>query len=143
MAITSERNDPSLNFNFSVHIDGLDTTGFCHIDGLGSSVDIRRRGFGRFYRRVPGQIKYQNIVLRRGFDRSLGLWNWYQRTLSGRVDRRDGLLVLLNEEREPIMQFQLRKAWPCRWQLSPFDALHPDILIEEIELVIESFNIAT
>jgi phage tail-like protein len=80
-------------------------------------------------------------VLRRGFDSRRELWEWYRSVSMGRVDRRNGAIVVLDDSGEVVARIVFRGAWPCRWRLSALDALEPAVLMEEIELVVAEFQI--
>ena len=136
MAKTGNQNDPLMNFIFEVEIDGLNSLGFCHVDGLASQINIHAD-----IKDSARRVEYSNIILRRGFDQSQELWEWYKSVVNGRFRKRDGRIIIFDQDRRPSMAYRFRNAWPCRWELSPLDALHPNILIEEVELVIDSFDI--
>lgn len=136
--------DTVSNLRFSVEIDGVPFSGFCHVSGLESSVDLheerdRRRPNPR--QRGLRPQSFGNLVLRRGFDSRRELWQWYRSASRGREDRRNGAISVLDDSGEAVARIVFRGAWPCRWRLSPLDALEPAVLMEEIELVVAEFQI--
>jgi phage tail-like protein len=132
--------EPCTNLNFRVELDGLTIEGFCHVGELESLIPLDEGKKSPSLKR-RGKPSFGNIVLRRAIDQRRDLWNWYQAILKGENDRRDGSIVILNAAREEFLRIQVRRAWPCRWKLTALDALHPEVLLEEVELVIESFQL--
>jgi phage tail-like protein len=138
------RNDPYRKFNFIVEIDGIASTGFQFVDGLESAsdvVDYREGNEITTPRKLPGLIKVTNIVLKRGMTTNRDLWEWRRTVLDGATERRNGLIVVLNEAREQVLRLNFRNAWPCRWKVSGLDALESQVLMEEIELVVEDLRL--
>lgn len=132
------------NLRFSVEIDGVPFSGFCHVSGLESLVDVdkeRDREPPATGRRRPRGQTFGNLVLRRGFDRRRELWQWYRSASRGRDDRRNGAIAVLDDSGEAVARIVFRGAWPCRWRLSALDALEPAVLTEEVELVVAEFEI--
>jgi phage tail-like protein len=137
--MTHHVNDPCTNINFRAEFDGLAVEGFCYISGLESLVEIVEDTAANT--RKPGDQSCENIILRRAIDERRDLWDWYRSTLSGEKAPRDGSIVILNAARDEFLRIHVRQAWPCRWKLTALDALHPEVLMEEIELVVESLHV--
>lgn len=132
-------NDPCMNLSFRVDFDGIAIEGFCYVGGLESLVEVEEDRRSKV--RKAGERRCENIILRRAMDERRDLWDWYQMALKGEKAQRDGSIVILNAAHDEFLQIRIRCAWPCRWKLTALDALHPEVLSEEIELVIESFHI--
>ncbi len=134
-----ESGDPCTNINFIVDFEDIDVEGFCHISGLESLVEVDNDA--NDHNKKSGASSCGNIILRRAIDERQDLWNWYSSILSGKKVRRDGSIVILNEAHEEFLRIHIRQAWPCRWKLGALDTHHPEVLLEEIELVVESLHI--
>ena len=70
MPATADRHDPFAAFNFRVDIDGITVAGFSECSGLTTETDIIEYREGNediTVRKLPGQKKYANIVLKRGY----------------------------------------------------------------------------
>ena len=94
---TGARVDPFRNFNFRVEIDGITQAAFAECSGFGSTNDPieYREGTDRTtVRKLPGLTKYTNITLKWGLTDSRELFSWYVDVTKGKVDRKNGSIVL-------------------------------------------------
>src|SRR2546423_7394777 len=100
MAPSPQRHDPYRNFNFRVEIGGLTIAAFTEVSGLESEAEVieYREGGDSRVRKLPGLRKYPNIVLKRGLTQDATLWNWHKGVLDGNVERRNGSVILLDEQ---------------------------------------------
>jgi phage tail-like protein len=92
-------------------------------------------------RKLPGQSRFGNVVLRRGVTRELDLYQWFRAVLNGELQRRDVLIILESAEREPVRTWRVLRAWPCRYESPTFDAQASDVAIETLELACEGIEI--
>src|SRR5688572_25731384 len=103
---TGQRKDPFRSFNFRIELDNTSVAGFRECSGLTLNADPveYREGTDRplHVRKLTGLRKFANIVLKRGFTDSKDLWDWYKNVLNGVEDRRDGAVVLQNEEHADV-----------------------------------------
>ena len=134
---------PYTNFNFVVEIDGIPETGFCSVEGFESAVEnsLTSKREGARGRTKPGEKSFANVILRRGIGESKSLWRWHRDVLLGKDVRKSVVFKVLNEARRPVLTIHVKDAWPRRWKLGKLDALHGEILIEEVELVIGDFRL--
>ena len=76
----AERTDPYGQFNFYIEIafQGITRAGFSEVSGLTTDTNIieYREGIDPFgtVQKQPGLMKYNNIVLKRGFTADRRLW---------------------------------------------------------------------
>jgi phage tail-like protein len=134
---------PYTNFNFTVEIEGIPETGFCSVEGLESIVEDvpARKREGARGRTMPPAGSFSNVILRRAIGESNSLWLWHRAALLGKDARKDLVVNVLDAERRPVRRIEVTDAWPRRWKLSKLDALHGEVLIEEIELSIGDFRL--
>ncbi|MBD1867182.1 phage tail protein [Leptolyngbya sp. FACHB-671] len=92
--------------------------------------------------KVPGNVKTNNVTLRRGMTRSPTLWRWFEAVQRGdwANQLRDGSLTIYDQGEHPQAIFQFRSAWPISYVVSDFNASSNDIEVEEMELAIELFS---
>ena len=99
---TATRNDPYRAYNFRVEIDNTSVAGFRECAGLSLTTDAvdYREGTDRplSVRKLTGLRKFTNITLKRGYTANRDLWNWYRNVLNGVPDRRNGAIVLQDEQ---------------------------------------------
>jgi phage tail-like protein len=141
------RHDPYRNFNFTVEIDGIGAAGFSEVIFPSSTIGIveYREGGDKASatRKLPGRVHYGNVVLRRGVSQSADLWNWWNTLRNGTVDRRDGVIVLLDSDLQAVRRWVFGGAWPCRYDVSPLAGRGEETVIETLELAVESFALDT
>ncbi len=92
--------------------------------------------------KIPGNVKINNIVLRRGLISSLALWKWFEETQKGNwaKQRRDGSLKVYDQKGDTQAQFQFLNGWATSYTLSDLSASSSDYEIEELEIACEVFK---
>jgi phage tail-like protein len=137
---TGTRVDPYRNFNFLVEIDGISQGRFAECSGFGASndpIEYREGGDNRTVRKLPGMTKYPNIVLKWGLTDSDELYKWWKNIMNGKVDRRNGSIILLDTEGNEKVRWNFFNAWPTKWDGPDFNAKGNDVAIETLELANE------
>jgi phage tail-like protein len=135
-----DRRDPFLSYNFIVEIDGIARAGFREASGLDSSQDPveYREGTDAFTsRKVPGMVKYGNITLKWGTTGDQELLKWRQKSADGKVQRRNGSIVLLDGAGQEQVRWNFHEAWPTKWTGPSFNATGNEVAIETLELAHE------
>jgi phage tail-like protein len=136
-----DRNDPFHVFNFRVEIAGTSVAGFREVSGLSFTVDPVEYREGTdiplHTRKLAGLGKFQNIVLRRGETNNKELWSWYANVLNGVPDRRDGSIILQNEEHQDALRWDFTGGWICKWEGPAMNATTNDVAIEAVEICVE------
>lgn len=138
------RNDPYANFNFLVEIDGITAAGFQEVSGLAAEISVieyREGGDAGPVRKLPGLRKFTNVTLKRGFTQDRSLWNWFKQSMNGQIQRRAVAIVLLDEERQAVVRWNLTKAWPTRWEGPSLNAKGNNVAVETLEIAHEGFDI--
>jgi phage tail-like protein len=139
-----DRKDPYLSYNFLVEIDGITRAGFREASGLDSTQDPveYREGTDAFTpRKLPGIVKYSNISLKWGITDDQELLKWRQASADGKVERRNGSIVLLNSEGQEKVRWNFRDAWPTKWSGPSFNATGNEVAIETLELAHEGLTL--
>ena len=138
---TGERIDPYRGFNFKVQIDNTDVAAFSEASGLTFDVDPVEYREGTdlplHVRKLTGLRKFANIALKRGFTDNKELWDWYKAVLNGTVERRDGAVILLDEDRNEVLRWNFEGGWICKWEGPSMNATANDVAIESIEICVE------
>jgi len=144
MSPAVNRNDPYRNNHFQVELDGMASASFLSVQGIESLTDVLEYRNGNeeaLPRRLPGLHRCANIILRRGLTANRDLWEWRLTVLEGRTERRNGVVIILDQALRSVLRLSFREAWPCRWSLSGLDALAKETVIEEVELVVEDLRL--
>nr|WP_221382010.1 phage tail protein [Actinoplanes polyasparticus] len=140
MPATGDRDDPYSAFNFIVEIDGVIVGGFAEAGGLTAEQEIIEYRNGNediTVRKLPGKAKYTNITLKRGYTQSRELWEWRKLVITGRTQRKSGTIQLLDEARQPALQWTFREGWPSKWEGPALNAKNNDVAIESLEIAHE------
>jgi phage tail-like protein len=136
--VLGQRRDPYRDFNFLVEIDGVTGAGFSEVSGLQTETEVfeyREGGLNTYIHKLPTQTKYSNIILKRGVTDSAELWQWQNKAAQGKVERKSGSIILLNERREEKVRWNFREGWPTKW-------VGPDLKADGKEVAIEILEIA-
>jgi phage tail-like protein len=138
----AKRVDPYKNFNFRVEIDGIQSAGFSEVTGLSTEVECieYREGGDITVRKLAGLRKYSNIVLKRGVTKSADLQNWHRNVLNGVTDRRNGSVILLDEEGNEVVRWNFSNAFPRKWEGPHLKGDGNEVAIESLELCCEGIE---
>jgi phage tail-like protein len=138
------RNDPYKTFNFIVEIDGIRSAGFTECSGLATETTIieYREGSDKGgVRKLPGMHKFTNITLKRGLTSNRDLWQWRKNIMDGEVDRRNGTIILLADDRTEVARFNFRAGWPSKWEGPHLNAKASEVAIETLEITHEGLDL--
>lgn len=92
--------------------------------------------------KVPGNVKSNNLVLRRGLTCSATLWKWFDAVQSGqwKEKRMTGSLTVYDQAGTIQARFDFQGAWPTSYTLTDFSASSNELEIEEVEIAFEEFT---
>jgi phage tail-like protein len=140
-----KRNDPYGQFNFVIEIAGKTVGGFSEASGLTTDTNIieYREGNEKYgtARKLPGLMKYNNIVLKRGWTQDKVLWEWRKQVIEGRTDRTHGTITLQNEAREAVLRWNFREGWPSKWEGPALNGKTSEVAIETLEIAHEGLEL--
>jgi phage tail-like protein len=133
------RDDPYLNFNFVVEIEGEPAAGFAEAELPTGRIEAiaYREGTDRSSaaRLLPGRVAY-------GFSGDPALYRWWRNLVDGNLDRRNVSVVLLDEQRQEVARWDVRRAWPMKFEPPDLNALGNEVAIETLELAHEGIELA-
>ncbi|PWU14360.1 MAG: hypothetical protein C5B50_17425 [Verrucomicrobia bacterium] len=152
------RVDPYRAFNFlitlidstsvlSAAVSSIQTVaqgGFSECSGLEMSLDIeeyREGGNNGTLLRFPSRTKWGNLRFKRGIAISDDLWNWHYSFAIGQVRRRDGVVVLQDEQHNPVKVWSFSRGLPVKWTGPAMNAMQNQVAIEEIEIAHEGLKL--
>lgn len=141
--MATARNDPYGAFNFVVEIDGIAVAGFSECSGLTAEttvIEYREGNEVAGVRKLPGLTKFTPIVLKRGITKERDLWNWYKNIINGVIDRRNGSIVLLGNDRSPVARWHFTNGWPAKWEGPHLKAKGNEVAIESLEIEHEGLD---
>ena len=144
------RDDPYPGYAFEVQITGVSDDGgavkgsFSEASGFEvevTPIDYRNGSEDIRVRKLPGLKKFSNITLKRGVTAHLDFWNWIRNAMKGQIQRADGSILLLNENRQEVMRWNFTRGWPCKYTGPGLNAGNNEIAIETLEICHESLDI--
>jgi len=130
-------NEPYANFNFLVELDGITRASFHECTGFNSSVDVIEysEGGSLSSMKLPGRVKYANIMLKRGMTDDMELYNWHLSVVQGQIQRKNGSILLLDRAGNLVARWDFTQAWPTKCD-------GPDLNAEDNKIAFDSFEIA-
>ena len=137
-----QRTDPYRNCRFVVEISGIAQAGFSEAtipDSTQDTIEYREGSEPATVRKLPGLVKYGNIILKRGITDSLELYDWRKLVEDGKMDgaRRSISVILMDEEGNEAARWNLYNAWPSKYDVSNLNAAGTEVAIEILEIVHE------
>lgn len=152
--VNAIRLDPLPGFNFIVQLIEEDgalriVAGFSECSGLESTLEIeeyREGGINDRIRKFPSNFTFGNIILRHGVTLDFTLREWHNNLLRGVTQRRNGLVILLNEMRIPVLAWKFERGLPVKYTGPTLNATQSEISIETLEIAherLEPFDLGT
>ena len=146
-----QRDNPYSSFNFLLTVNGISNDGnlpgasFSEVSGLEFEIGMTEYRNGSediTPRKMPGLVKYTNLVLKSGATGDIIFWNWVLEGVQGSINRADGSIILLDEARAEVMRWNFRNAWPCKYTAPTFNSANNEIAMETLELCHEGLELA-
>ncbi|CAN5447687.1 hypothetical protein BH23BAC3_BH23BAC3_07780 [soil metagenome] len=142
---------PPVSFHYLVSFNGIGDksidTRFQSVSGLSVEMQTetyKEGGENRFEHILPVRPNYTNLTLKRGLVKDSDLIKWFTDTFNSfQVDPVTLDIMLLNEENEPLVSWNVVHVWPKKWSLSDLDGEQSAIAIETLELHYRTFSIKT
>lgn len=134
------RVDPYKNFRFHVELDGIIEAAFSDCSGFGSSIEVveyREGGGAASVRKLPGKTSYPDITLKWGLTSSRELYNWHLSAVNGRIERKNGSILILDDTGREKVRWNFFGAWPSKWDGPDLSAKGNDVAIETLTLSCE------
>ena len=136
---------PYRSFNFRVEIDGIAEAQFAEVvvpDAEIAVVEYREGGDPTSAaRKLPGRVRYGNLVLKRGVTADLSLYQWFRALVNGDFQPRNAVIVLLDAERQPVRRWLARDTWPAKYTGPTLTAAADEVAIETMELAVTQIEI--
>ena len=143
-AIDTAREDPLVGFHFALEVQGTINGYFTECSGIGSENEVitsnvvNEKGV-EVVLKLPGRLKWGDVTLKRGITSSLDLWEWRQMVEEGNVTgaRKDGSIVMFNQELTEVARWNFNQAWPSKITGPAPKSDGNEIVVEEITIVHE------
>lgn len=132
-------------FHFEVQWGGTNL-GFSEVSGLNVENQMieYRDGYSKEYHtiKMPGMQKFANLSLKRGVIKSDNqFYDWLNTVKLNKIERRDMIINLLDEEHAPVMTWKVKNAWPVKVEGPGLKANGNEVAIETLEIAHEGLTI--
>ncbi len=138
--------EPALGLRFHVVVDGVSLGGFTGVKGLTVEYEVfewAEGGQNAYVHRLPGRLKYQNIVLSRFTDRdSINLAAWVEEVRAS-LRPRTGSITAFDGDGNGVALWQLRGVWPLRYTGPVLDSYDKEMAKETVDLAHHGFTVRT
>jgi phage tail-like protein len=138
-------NDPFVNFNFLVETGGILAAGFSEVTGMNAEIQAVEYRQGDYIQhnthKLPGLAKYGNVTLKKGVAISQDFYDWFKSGVDGDIQRIDLSILLLDEQRQEKVRYNLSSAWPVKFVGPDLKAAANEIAIQSLEIAHEGLRI--
>jgi phage tail-like protein len=135
--------DPLVGFHFALDLGGTIAGYFTECSGIGSEHEVIEHKVvengKEVVMKIPGRLKWENIVLKRGITDRMDIWDWRKKVEDGKVEdaRKNGSIQMLDQELKPVAEWRFERAWPCKVTGPQPKADSNEIGIEELTITHE------
>lgn len=143
-AVDTAREDPLVGFHFGIEIQGQLTGYFTEVSGLGSENEViehkvvNEKGV-EVVMKIPGRLKWENIVLKRGITSNMDIWEWRKMVEDGDVKsaRKNGSVVMYDQTLSEVARWNFESAWPLKVTGPSVKSDGNDLGVEELTIAHE------
>ncbi|CAM1355642.1 MULTISPECIES: phage tail protein [Tenacibaculum] len=140
---------PPVGFSFKVEFEDIPTSSgdnsFQSVSGLSVDLEteeIAEGGENRFKHKIPVRSKYPNLVLKRGMLVDSEVIKWCKKALVNfEIQPININVMLLGEDEQAIQTWNVKHAYPVKWNVGDFNAEESKLVIETLELTYNYFKI--
>ncbi|NUN12893.1 MAG: phage tail protein [Myxococcales bacterium] len=125
---------------------GAERIGFTEISGLtqeNQPIEYRDGSFPEYSSiKMPGLRKFNNITMKRGIVKGDNdFFKWLSTVKYNKVERRDVIISLLNEDQKPVMTWKVHNAFPVKVEGPQLKSTGNEVAIESIEIAHEGLEV--
>lgn len=142
--------DPPFTGRFRLKIDGVEIGAFTEISGLSVQIDteeLAEGGQNGYTHKLPGRMKWPNLVFKRGITDTDTLFAWFARcsgdglaAAKDKVERHHGSIELLDAKGKEVRKWSFVDAFPVKWSGPRLAASSRDLAVEELEVCHSGFK---
>jgi phage tail-like protein len=133
---------------FQLKLDGREGAGlFTEATGGGSENAVIEQKVSMpngsvAIKKIPGNLKFNDITLKRGIDPDKLLWDWRQQVVKGdfRKARCDGKIMMLDSLFKVVATYSFTAGWVSKYTPAAVGAGKDESAVEEITIAIENFE---
>lgn len=142
--IGSRTPDPPFVGRFVFTVDGLTIGAFTEVSGLSVQIEteeLAEGGQNQYTHKLPGRMKWPNLVLKRGVTDSNNLFEWLTKCSGdgladqgNKIERHHGSVTLLDAGGKTVRRWSFVDAYPVKWTGPRLAASSRDVAVEELEV---------
>lgn len=133
---------------FYFQVDGVTLGTFKEVSGLSVQVEVEELvegGQNGYVHRLPGRMKWPNLVLKRGLTETDPLLAWLRSTQDGvsagsPVKRSNASVVLVRSDGQEVRRWSVDGAYPVKWTGPKLAASSNEVAQEELEISHHGFR---
>jgi phage tail-like protein len=93
-------------------------------------------------KKIPGNLKFTDLTLKRGVDPDKVLWDWRQQVVDGKFKeaRCNGTIQMLDSTFAPVATYSFENGWVSKYTPAAMNAGQDQAAVEEITIAIENFK---
>jgi len=117
---------------------------FTEVSGLSVQIDVEELAEGgqnQFTHKLPGRMKWPNLVLKRGITNTDNLFEWFQQSsgdgfagAGNQIHRHRGAITLMDAAGKAVRTWEFTEAYPVKWSGPKLAASSRDLAVEELEV---------
>jgi phage tail-like protein len=133
-------------FGISLGVQSAPLGGFSECTGLEMDMkteDYNEGGNNGTVLKFPTRVSWANIRLKRGVALNDELWKWHYSFVEGKGARRDGTIMLQDDQHLPVRVWSFKRALPVKWTGPALNAMQSNVAIEELEIAHEGVSVQT
>ena len=140
--------DPEGNFVLALEVDGVEIAHFMECSGIKTSTtvfELEEGGMNHRVHKLPGQSRWENIVLRYGVSGDTTLMEWRDEVLQdefGEGCRRNGSIVVKNNQMEEVRRYNFLDAWPVAWEGPSLSSGGAEVAVEMVEIAHHGISVS-
>jgi phage tail-like protein len=142
--VDTGREDPLVGCYFSLDLSGEVTGFFTEVSGLGSENEIIEHkvmsgGNKETILKIPGRLKWGDIVCKRGITSSMDMWKWRKLVEDGKIKdaRKNGSIIMFDETGTETARWNFFNGWPSKISGPTPKADSNEIGVEELTITHE------
>ena len=145
--------EPPVASSFLFEVDGVEIGAFKEVTGLEISVatvEYAEGGQNQYLHRLPGVVRWPNLVLRRGLVNSDAPFAWVGKTSGdgfaaneNRLTRASGAVTVVDNLGTRLRAWELEGVFAVRWTGPRLSVDVAEALVETLEVAHNGFRSAT
>jgi phage tail-like protein len=125
-------------------VDIAPDAGFSECRGLEGTMQVEELpegGLNGGVRKFATRFTWGNLTLSRGVGLSEDLFRWFSSYAQGNGKRRDGVVMLLDDEGDTVAIWRFKRGLPVRWSGPTLSGKGSEVSIESLEIAHEGLEL--